>query len=100
MDYSPDSVLTHFTESQSRIMHYMIRLFKGYLIKNTKELIHKIDNTEVPLYINFKNYKSFRKNKYSDKYYNKISYDKTNSFNYVLSIDSEINNYIYTNLNI
>ena len=34
MDYSPDCVLTHFTPSQSRIMHYMIRLFKAYLIKN------------------------------------------------------------------
>jgi len=97
MDYSPDAVLTHFTYSQSRIMHYMIRLFKGYLIKNTDDLIKKLDNCDVHLFINFKNYKSTRKNKYSNKYYNKITYDKTNSFNYILSIEPEIKNYIYTN---
>ena len=41
MDYSPDDVLTHFTESQTIIMHYMIRMFKPYLIKDVAKLFSK-----------------------------------------------------------
>jgi hypothetical protein len=40
MDYSHDEVLTHFTLSQARIMHYMIRIFYPFIIKNSKKTIN------------------------------------------------------------
>jgi hypothetical protein len=52
MDYSPDDVLTHFTESQKRIMHYFIIIFKSYLIKNSKKLESKLINNKIKYFIN------------------------------------------------
>jgi len=51
MDYSPDEVLTHFTKSQQLIMHYIIRIFKLYLIKNSENLINMLNNNTVKLYL-------------------------------------------------
>ncbi len=52
MDYSPDSVLTHFTESQKRIMHYFIIIFKPYLIENSKKLESKLVDNKIRYNIN------------------------------------------------
>jgi len=47
MDYSPDVVLTHFTESQKRIMYYFIIIFKSYLISNSKKIESKYFNNNI-----------------------------------------------------
>jgi hypothetical protein len=52
MDYSPDIVLTHFTESQKRIMFYFITIFKSYLINNSKKLESKLLNNKIKYYVN------------------------------------------------
>jgi len=46
MDYSPDEILTHFTESQKRIMHYFIIIFIPNLIQNviSRDLIKNSDD--------------------------------------------------------
>jgi hypothetical protein len=55
MDYSPDSVLTHFTELQKRIMHYFIKIYYTYLLDNSYELIKKINKSNyVDFYLNEK----------------------------------------------
>lgn len=100
MDYSPDLALTHFTESQKKIMHYMIRMFKPYLIKKTKSEMHYLNNCKVKLYICKKNkiknsnLNSMLEDTSSQKYY--VSYDKTNNFKYSISnIDNNFTNFIY-----
>jgi hypothetical protein len=99
MDYSPDDVLTHFTESQINIMHYMIRIFKPYLIKKTNEN-NKLNNCKVKLYINSKDkinnnfLLSLLTDNNSKKYY--VNYDNKNNFKYSLSnIDDKLNKFIY-----
>jgi hypothetical protein len=52
MDYSPDAVLTHFTESQKRIMYYFIIIFKSYLINNSKKFKSKLINKKIKYYVN------------------------------------------------
>lgn len=102
MDYSPDSVLTHFTESQCKIMHYMIRIFKPYLIKNSKSELENLNNNRVRLYINKKNntkntnhiLSMLLENSSIQKYY--VVYDNKNSFKYTISeIDENIKSFIY-----
>jgi hypothetical protein len=100
MDYSPDDVLTHFTESQKIIMHYMIRMFKPYLIKKTSSEVENLNNCKVKLYINTE---SKIKNDFllsilatdlSEKYY--VNYDSKNSFKYSISnTDDKFNKLIY-----
>lgn len=83
MDYSPDSVLTHFTELQKRIMHYFINIYYTYLLDNSYELIKRINN----------------KHNYIDFYLNeKLSVDiNTNSF--ILKKNNYCNyKIIFTNL--
>jgi hypothetical protein len=89
MDYSPDDVLTHFTDSQSLIMHYMIRMFKPYLIKKTPIEKDNLNNCKVKLYVHteskIKNtfLNSILGDNSSKKCY--INYDTKNSFKYVMS---------------
>jgi hypothetical protein len=83
MDYSPDVVLTHFTNSQIKIMHYMILLFKNYLTENTYNYVNKLNNNnkiklylpEKTLYINNKYIKI--DNKLNIKHY--INYNSDNN---------------------
>ena len=100
MDYSPDDVLTHFTESQKIIMHYMIRMFKPYLIKKTSGEVENLNNCKVKLYVNTGNkikndfLLSILANDLSKKYY--VHYDVKNSFKYSISnIDDKLNKFIY-----
>ncbi len=44
MDYSPDEVLTHFTNSQCEIMRTIIYIYKKYLVDNTNQYINKKKN--------------------------------------------------------
>lgn len=85
MDYSPDSVLTHFTYSQSKIMHYMIKLFKPYLIKQTLSKKKFINNCTIKVYINYKSFTSVQKKIYSKSYFF-IKYDNENNFEYKIDI--------------
>lgn len=100
MDYSPDAVLTHFTESQIKIMHYMIRIFKPYLIKNSKSELENLNNCKVRLYVSKKSktnnvyIHTFLENSTTQKYY--IHYDTKDSFKYTISeIDEKIKSFIY-----
>ena len=99
MDYSPDEVLTHFTNSQIKIMHYMIRMFKPYLIKKSRTNIINLNNCKVKLYINNKNtIKKISNNisevKPSYKYY--LHYDRKKTFKYiVLNVDDNYKKNIY-----
>jgi hypothetical protein len=100
MDYSPDLALTHFTESQTKIMHYMIRMFKPYLIKKTKNEINYLNNCKIKLYINKQNkiknsiLNSILEDTSSQKYY--IIYDSKNNFKYSISnIDTNLTNFVY-----
>lgn len=74
MDYSQDDVLTHFTVSQARIMHYMIKIFKPYLIKNTPHYEH-LDNHHVSLVV-------FNDKSIKHKYHYMIIYDTNNRFEF------------------
>jgi len=100
MDYSPDSALTHFTESQTKIMHYMIRMFKPYLIKKTKDEINNLNNCKVKLYINKKNkiknpiLNIILDDSSAQKYY--INFDSKNNLKYSISnIDNNFTNFVY-----
>jgi len=100
MDYSPDLALTHFTESQAKIMHYMIRMFKPYLIKKTKNEINNLNNCKINLYINKKTkiknsiLNSILEDTSSQKY--RVFYDDKNNFKYLISnIDNNLTNFIY-----
>jgi hypothetical protein len=89
MDYSPDAVLTHFTESQKRIMYYFIIIFKSYLINNSKKLESKLLNTKIKYYVN-ENIKIDIDDKNNSVNINKINtttefiieYDIQNNFEY------------------
>ena len=98
MDYSPDIVLTHFTESQSKIMHYMIHLFKSYLIKKSKDESSNLNNRRVKLYIHKKSniinpILNILLDDTTQKYY--ITYENT-SFKYsVQEVDDKFKGFIY-----
>jgi hypothetical protein len=100
MDYSPDMVLTHFTESQKKIMHYMIRLFKPYLIKKSKSELNNMNNNKVKLYINKKNnikntmLNTLLEDSTTQKYY--VLYDNKHVFRYsITDIDEKLRTFIY-----
>lgn len=103
MDYSPDVVLTHFTESQIKIMHYMIILFKPYLIKKTELEMNNLNNNKVKLYINKKTntVKTFLNIILNDtsphKYY--VLYDDKNYFKYIILNPNDNLKYIYKSKN-
>jgi hypothetical protein len=78
MDYSPDELLTHFTESQKRIMFYFIIIFKSYLINNSKKLESKLLNNKIKYYINKDINKDINKNEYY------IEYNINNIFKYTI----------------
>jgi hypothetical protein len=101
MDYSPDLVLTHFTDSQIKIMHYMIRMFKPYLIKKSKNENENYNNNfRIKLYIIKKNINinivlnKILEDTSSNKYY--VIYSKKNIFKYsIASIDENLKKLIY-----
>lgn len=78
MDYSPDAVLTHFTESQKRIMFYFIIIFKSYLISNSAKLESKLLNNKIKYYINEDINKNINKNEYI------IEFNINNIFEYII----------------
>ena len=93
MDYSHDNVLTHFTESQSKIMYYMIRIFKPYIIKNSLQIKY---NNKVKLFLPQKYKYDIIKNKIIydvniNSTINIIEYDDYDIFT-VISILNEIKN--------
>lgn len=103
MDYSPDSVLTHFTESQKRIMLYFIRIFLPYLLK--KNSINNDNYTfNLNLYngltIDEKTNKIKEENLNIDNYFYKNQIKFIDEFNYQLIINPKnIMNLSFNNSN-
>jgi hypothetical protein len=98
MDYSPDDIMTHFTNSQIKIMHFMIRMFKPYLIKKTKYEIANLSNCKVKLLINKKDANTPLDNLIEDSTSHRcwIIYDNKNNFKYTIqNIDNEHAKIIY-----
>jgi hypothetical protein len=99
MDFGPDVILTHFTKSQIKIMHYMIRMFKPYLIKKSNNELKNYNNTKIKFYYNKKNTKNTSLNIILDdnshhKQY--IVFDKKNHFKYsMINIEENLKNLIY-----
>ncbi len=104
MDYTPDLALTHFSEFQIKIMHYMIRMFKPYLIKKSKSELENLNNLKVRLCLHKKVIvKNLALSVLLDdssinKYY--VIYDKKKLYKYsILSVDENLKKSIYIEKN-
>lgn len=98
MDYSPDDTLTHFTNSQIKIMHFMIRMFKPYLIKKTKHEITNLTNNKVKLIVNLKDSNQTLNNLIEDSTSQTcwIIYDNKNPLKYTITnYNNEYSKIIY-----
>ena len=86
MDYSPDEVLTHFSESQKRLMHYFIIIFKSYLINNSVKLKSNLLSNQVKYYVN----QNITLEIVNDNKNNSININKTsNTIEYIIEYNLE-----------
>lgn len=81
MDYSPDELLTHFTNSQSLIMRNIINIFKPKLIRTKNVILESKTILKLPIGKKIdleKKYFTLRDSKNSDRFYlYKIEYNES-----------------------